>query len=332
MKIEMHAESKTYPIYLERGILKKAKEYIGRSGKVFLISDDGVPEQWRNLLQKQYPSASMYVFKNGEASKNFDTLQDILKAMQKAHVSRKDSVIALGGGVVGDMAGFASAIYMRGIPYINIPTTSLSQIDSSIVGKTAIDFNGVKNYVGAFWQPDMVLVDPEVLTTLTPRHFHNGLAEAVKEGLIKDEKLFEIFERDDYVDHIDEIIARCLNIKKNVVEHDEKETGERKLLNFGHTYGHGLESYFGMDGYYHGECVGLGMLKILNNKEIKDRLVKVLERLQLPVTCEYDADAVFQLMMNDKKADHDHISIVQVDEIGNGYVEDWSNEKIRERL
>lgn len=332
MKIEMHAESKTYPIYLERGILKKAKEYIGRSGKVFLISDDGVPEQWRNLLQKQYPSASMYVFKNGEASKNFDTLQDILKAMQKAHVSRKDSVIALGGGVVGDMAGFASAIYMRGIPYINIPTTSLSQIDSSIGGKTAIDFNGVKNCVGAFWQPDMVLVDPEVLTTLTPRHFHNGLAEAVKEGLIKDEKLFEIFERDDYVDHIDEIIARCLNIKKDVVEHDEKETGERKLLNFGHTYGHGLESYFGMDGYYHGECVGLGMLKILNNKEIKDRLVKVLERLQLPVTCEYDADAVFQLMMNDKKADHDHISIVQVDEIGNGYVEDWSNEKIRERL
>ena len=105
MKIEMHAESKTYPIYLERGILKKAKEYIGRSGKVFLISDDGVPEQWRNLLQKQYPSASMYVFKNGEASKNFDTLQDILKAMQKAHVSRKDSVIALGGGVVDDMAG-----------------------------------------------------------------------------------------------------------------------------------------------------------------------------------------------------------------------------------
>ena len=178
----------------------------------------------------------------------------------------------------------------------------------------------------------MVLVDPEVLTTLTPRHFHNGLAEAVKEGLIKDEKLFEIFERDDYADHIDEIIARCLNIKKDVVEHDEKETGERKLLNFGHTYGHGLESYFGMDGYYHGECVGLGMLKILNNNEIKNRLVKVLERLQLPVTCEYDADAVFQLMMNDKKADHDHISIVQVDEIGNGYVEDWSNEKIRERL
>ena len=208
MKIEMHAESKTYPIYLEREILKKAKEYIGRSGKVFLISDDGVPEQWRNLLQKQYPSASMYVFKNGEASKNFDTLQDILKAMQKVHVSRKDSVIALGGGVVGDMAGFASAIYMRGIPYINIPTTSLSQIDSSIGGKTAIDFNGVKNCVGAFWQPDMVLVDPEVLTTLTPRHFHNGLAEAVKEGLIKDEKLFEIFERDDYADHIDEIIAR----------------------------------------------------------------------------------------------------------------------------
>lgn len=332
MEIVMHAKSKTYSIYLERGVLRKASELIGRQGRVFIVSDDGVPEKWQTLLHEQYPDSSMYVFKNGEASKNFDTLQDILKSMQEAHVSRKDTVIALGGGVVGDMAGFASAIYMRGIPYVNIPTTSLSQIDSSIGGKTAIDFNGVKNCVGAFWQPDMVLVDPEVLETLTPRHYHNGLAEAVKEGLIKDEKLFEIFEKDDYNDHIDEIIERCLNIKKDVVEHDENETGERKLLNFGHTYGHGLESYFGMDGYYHGECVGLGMLIILDDQQIKERLQKVLERLDLPTTCEYDADKVFELMKNDKKADHDHISIVQVDEIGKGYVEDWSMDKVREKL
>lgn len=331
MKIEMHATSKTYPIYLERGILKDAKKYIG-DRNIFIVSDSGVPMQWLALLKKHYPNASSYIFEQGEAHKNFDTLQEILKAMQEAHVSRKDTVVAIGGGVVGDMAGFAAAIYMRGISYINIPTTSLSQIDSSIGGKTAIDFNGVKNSVGAFWQPDMVLVDPDTLETLPKRHFYNGLAEAVKEGLIKDEKLFELFESDSYVDHIDEIIERCLYVKKEVVENDEKENGERKLLNFGHTYGHGFESYFGMDGFLHGECVGLGMLTILNNDLIKQRLIKVLERLHLPTSCTYDADEVMHIIQNDKKANHDSITIAQVDEIGHGHLEEWSMEKVRGKL
>lgn len=332
MEIDVHAGSKSYPVYLERGVLKQAHDRIGRDGHIFMVSDDGVPEKWRRILMEQYPDASMYVFPNGEASKNFDTLEQILKAMQEAHVSRKDTVIALGGGVVGDMAGFASAIYMRGIPYINIPTTSLSQIDSSIGGKTAIDFNGVKNNVGAFWQPDMVLVDPDTLETLPPRQFHNGLAEAVKEGLTFDPDLFAIFEKDDYADHIDEIIERCLNIKKNVVEHDEKETGERKLLNFGHTFGHAYESFYGMNGYLHGECVGMGMMTILNNQELKDRLQNVLERLDLPVSCNPNRRQIFELMKEDKKADHDHITIVQVDEIGKGHLEDWSMDQIREKL
>lgn len=332
MEIEVNTNSKKYKIYLERGILTHAKDFIGRSGQVFIVSDDGVPKKWQNMLKEQYPEASMYIFENGEAHKNFETLQDILKAMQEAHLSRKDTVIALGGGVVGDMAGFAAAIYMRGISYINIPTTSLSQIDSSIGGKTAIDFNGVKNCVGAFHQPDMVLVDTDVLETLTDRQYNNGLAEAVKEGLIKDAQLFEIFEKDDYNDHIDEIIERCLRIKKDIVEHDEKETGERKLLNFGHTYGHAFESYFGMNGYLHGECVGLGMMTVLNDSVIKERLKKVLERLNLPAECKYDADKVFEIMKNDKKADHDHISMIQVDEIGKGYIEDWNYKKVREKL
>lgn len=332
MEIDVHAKSKTYPIYMERGILVRAGEVIGRNGHVFIVSDDGVDVRWRELLKSQYPDASMFVFANGEANKNFDTLQKILAAMQQAHVSRKDTVIALGGGVVGDMAGFASAIYMRGIPYINIPTTSLSQIDSSIGGKTAIDFNGVKNSVGAFQQPDMVLIDLDVLSTLPERHFHNGLAEAVKEGLIKDPKLFSIFEKDDYEEHLEEIIERCLRIKKEVVENDEKETGERKLLNFGHSYGHAFESYFGMNGYYHGECVGLGMLTVLDNQEIKDRLLNVLKRLELPTQCTYEPDKILELMKTDKKTDHDHITIVQVDEIGKGYLEDWSFEKAGKKL
>lgn len=332
MKIEVKTKERDYSVILQRGILASASSLIGRQGHVFLISDDGVPAKWRDLLSQQYPDASMFIFQNGEASKNFDTLQQILKAMQEAHLSRKDTVIALGGGVVGDMAGFASAIYMRGIRYINIPTTSLSQIDSSIGGKTAIDFNQVKNSVGAFWQPDMVLVDPDTLSTLTPRHYHNGLAEAVKEGLIKDADLFAIFEKDDWNDHIEEIIERCLMIKRDVVEKDEREGGERKLLNFGHTFGHAYESYFGMNGYYHGECVGLGMMTVLNHQEIKERLAKVLTRLELPVTCKADPEKIYELMLQDKKADHDHITMIQVDEIGSGYLEDWTLEQVKERL
>jgi 3-dehydroquinate synthase len=332
MEINVHAESKEYSIYLERGLLSRAKELIGREGHVFMVSDDGVPEVWRGMLTKQYPDSVMYIFKNGEASKNFNTLQDILKAMQNAHISRKDTVIALGGGVVGDMAGFAAAIYMRGIHYINIPTTTLSQIDSSIGGKTAIDFNGIKNSVGSFLQPDMVLVDPDTLTTLPGRHFHNGLAEAVKEGLIRSEALFEIFERDDPEAHIDEIIERCLRIKKEIVEKDEKEQGERKLLNFGHTFGHAYESYYGMNGYYHGECVGMGMITVLDNEDIKERLKTILIRLDLPVSCNPDKKKIMNLIQSDKKADHDHITVVQVDRIGHGYLEEWDMKKIGEKL
>ncbi len=332
MKITVHTKTKEYPVIQERGILKRAEEVIGRSGHVFLVSDDGVPEQWRKILQEQYPEAHMHVFANGEQSKNFDTLKTLLEDMLEHHVSRADTVIALGGGVVGDLAGFAAASYMRGIAYVNIPTTTLSQIDSSIGGKTAIDLNGHKNCVGAFWQPDMVLVDTEVLDTLSPRHYSNGLAEAIKEGLTFDEELFAVFEKDDYREHIDEIISRCLNIKKNVVEHDEREAGERKLLNFGHTIGHAYESSHGLNEYLHGECVGMGMMAIMNNEELKSRLAAVLQRLHLPVSCESDPEEVFRLLLNDKKADHGRITIVQVDEIGKGYLQDISTEDLREKL
>ncbi|MDY3930796.1 MAG: 3-dehydroquinate synthase [Erysipelotrichaceae bacterium] len=332
MEIEVKTKQKQYTVMLERGLLQKASSLIGRHGHVYLVSEDGVPAAFRNTLQQQYPEAAMYVFPHGEQSKNLTTWQQILKDMLEHDLGRKDTVIALGGGVTGDMAGFAAAAYMRGIPYINIPTTSLAMIDSSIGGKTAVDFNGVKNSIGAFWQPDLVLVDPDLLAPLPVRHLHNGLVEAVKEGLTFDPQLFAIFEHDDYLDHIDEIIARCLQIKRDVVEQDEREGGIRKLLNFGHTYGHALESYFGLNGYYHGECVGMGMMMIMNNPELKIRLQAVLERMNCPVSCTYDPEAVYQLLCHDKKADHDHVTIVQVDEIGKDHLEDWPLPKLKERL
>ena len=331
MKLDVHTKNSTYPIYVERGILNRAGELVGRTN-VFLISDDGVPEQWRNALQRQFPDAPMHVIPQGEGSKCFEVLQDVLNDMLDHHLSRKDTVIALGGGVVGDLAGFAAAVYMRGIRYINIPSTMLSMVDSSIGGKTAVDFHGIKNCVGAFWQPSMVLVDADVLSTLNPRLLHEGMAESIKMGMTHDAELFEIFEREDYMDHIDEIIERSLLVKRGVVERDERESGERKLLNFGHTYGHAYESYYELNRYLHGECVAMGMMTVLKNQELKKRLETVLNRLQLPTGCDADKEEICQLVNSDKKADHGTVTMVQVDELGKGKLENWDAEMIRKGI
>ena len=331
MKLKVNTAGKPYDIIMEHGLLSHVRDYIS-AAHPFLISDDGVPEKWRSLLQSQFPDSPMHVFPQGEGSKCFETMQEVLADMLDHHLSRKDTVIALGGGVVGDLSGFASASYMRGISYINIPTTMLSMVDSSIGGKTAIDFHGVKNCVGAFWQPSLVLIDPEVLSTLSPRLLHEGLAESVKMGLTHDRELFELFEQDDYLDHLDEIIERSLKVKRGVVERDERESGERKLLNFGHTFGHAFESYHELNRYLHGECVAMGMMTAVKDPALKQRLANVLQRLELPLSCDYETEAIVRLVKNDKKADHDTVTIVQVDEPGHGYTEDWDEETIRKAL
>ncbi len=221
--------------------------------QIFILSDDAVPKCHQQTVQQQFPDSYLHIVKHGEGAKSFAVLEDCLTQMLRQNFSRKDLVIALGGGVIGDLAGFVAATYMRGIDFINIPTTTLSQIDSSIGGKVAINLDGIKNCVGAFYQPKMVLIDPLVLNTLPKRHFYNGLVEAVKAGLIQDEELFTLFERDEL--DIEQIIYRSLLVKKYVVEQDETEQGLRKILNFGHTIGHAYESYYQLHDYYHGECV-----------------------------------------------------------------------------
>ncbi|NCB33983.1 MAG: 3-dehydroquinate synthase [Erysipelotrichia bacterium] len=329
--MSIHTNQRDSDILLEHGILNHVRSLAGEVGSVFLVSDDGVPEEYRRCIIDQYPDAVSFVFPQGEASKNADNWQRGLGIMLEHHFSRNDTVIALGGGVVGDLAGFIASTYMRGVRFINIPTTVLSQIDSSIGGKTAIDMNGIKNCAGAFWQPAMVLIDPDTLKTLPARQIQNGLAEAVKEGMTSDPDLFEIFEQDDYQDHMDEIIERCLNIKKAIVEHDERESGERRILNFGHTYGHAYES-IGHGRYLHGECVAMGMMTMMENGQVKERLQKVLQRLNLPIACDVDPRETALLIQNDKKADHDHVTVVRVTEIGRGFAENWTMEQIRKGL
>ena len=331
MKLTVHTKGSAYDIVLEHGILNHVREYV-KDGHFFLISDEGVPEQWRDILQRQFPESRMHVIPQGEGSKSFEVLQEVLSDMMEAGLSRKDAVIALGGGVVGDLSGFASSLYMRGIRYINIPTTMLSMVDSSIGGKTAVNFHGVKNSIGTFWQPSLVLIDPDVLSTLSPRLLHEGLAESVKMGLTHDRELFELFESGDVNEHLDEIIERSLKVKKGVVERDERESGERRLLNFGHTYGHAFESYYGMDRYLHGECVALGMMKVIRNEALKERVKAVLENLDLPVSCAYDTETIVSLVLKDKKADHGEVSFVQVDEPGKGRIILCREEEIRKGL
>ena len=330
MIIPVKTEQRNYSVIVEKGVLRRLKEYVGERD-VFVVSDQGVPTQWLDMIFAQYPDAKSFIFKDGEASKNWNTLEELLKKMMEAELKRGDIVIAIGGGVVGDMAGFASSIYMRGIEYVNIPTTTLSQIDSSIGGKTSIDFCGVKNSIGTFWQPSLVLADLSTLETLSSRHFYNGLVEAVKVGLIYDEELFKIFEQDDYTSHLEEIIVRSIEAKKKIVEEDERDNGIRQILNFGHTFGHGLEAYH-QGNYLHGECVGMGMMMVLKDEGIKERLQDVLSKLKIPTTCTYDPETVFEYIRKDKKSNKDFVNVIQVNEVGHAEIEKWSYEQIHRRL
>ena len=315
MIIPVRLNQSSYDIYLERGCLQRAGELLDLDRRVLIVTDEGVPASYAKAVAEKSADPHIETVPAGEASKSFEMLQKILSRMLALRFSRKDCVVAVGGGVPGDLAGLAAAVYMRGIDFYNIPTTVLSQVDSSIGGKTAIDLDGIKNIVGAFYQPKRVLIDPDVLGTLPKRQISNGLAEAVKMSLTSDVGLFTLFEKDDPLNHIDEIIERSLRIKAAVVEADEKESGLRRVLNFGHTIGHGIEAYEGLHGLYHGECVALGMIPMCSGP-VRSRLIPVLKKLDLPVSCPVDDARVCEAIAHDKKAADDMVTAVRVDEPG----------------
>ena len=315
MTIHMNLGEDSYDILVERGLLTKAHEHLNLNRRVLVVTDTGVPAEYAETVAALCKESVICTVEMGEASKSLEGFGTLLSAMLENGFSRKDCVVAVGGGVVGDLAGFAASAYMRGIDFYNIPTTLLSQIDSSIGGKTAINFGGVKNIVGAFYQPKKVLIDPDLLKTLPPRQISNGLAEAVKVALTSDEVLFGIFEREDIQSHLDEIIVRSLMVKKDVVEQDEREAGLRKILNFGHTVGHGIESSGGMAELYHGECVALGMLPMCG-EEIRPRVIQVLKRCGLYRVMAYDWDKIAEAAFHDKKADGATVTVTTVSEIG----------------
>ena len=233
MTIRMELGERSYEIVLERGCLKKAGSLLALDRKALIITDDGVPEEYAKTVARACKDPVIETIPQGEGSKSFPVLERLLSKMLAAGFTRSDCVVAVGGGVVGDLSALAAALYMRGIDFYNIPTTLLSQADSSIGGKTGIDLDGVKNIVGTFSQPKKVLIDPDLLATLPPRQVAAGHAEIVKAGLIADAELFSLYESGE-VD-VAEALRRALLVKKRVVEEDEREGGLRRILNFGHT-------------------------------------------------------------------------------------------------
>ena len=303
-----------YNIYLERGFLAKAGRVLNLDRSVLIVTDSGVPEIYTETIAEQCKNPVIVIIPKGEASKNFENFKMLLTQMVKEGFTRTDCVVAVGGGVVGDLAGFVASSFMRGVDFYNIPTTVLSQVDSSIGGKVAIDFCGYKNIVGAFYPPKAVIIDPETLKTLDERQVSNGLAESVKMSLTSDKELFSLFEKDGL--DIDLVIEKSLKIKKSVVEEDEKEQGLRKVLNFGHTLAHAVESQSNLSDIYHGEAVAIGMIPMCS-EEVRERLLSVLKKLNLPTEFPIDKERVIEAVSHDKKADGSDITVITVPEIGN---------------
>ncbi|WP_295088543.1 3-dehydroquinate synthase [Ruminococcus sp.] len=320
--------SHPYDVLIERGGIAKSGEYISKvtnSRKAAIITDDIVEKlHLQTVLDSMKASGfecSVFSFPNGEPSKCLANLGNIYDFLCESNITRSDIIVALGGGVVGDITGFAAASYLRGVEFVQIPTTLLSQVDSSVGGKTAIDIPGGKNLVGAFKQPALVICDSDTLKTLPPEVLSEGMGECIKYGMIRDEKLFELMEshRLENLDEImDEMVYRCVDIKREVVENDEFDRGERMILNFGHTLGHALEGWHNYTNYAHGAGVAAGMCMITDKlaPKISERLKKCCEAYNLPTGSDIPMSELLPFCSKDKKNEKKNINYIVCKEVG----------------
>ena len=315
MKLTINCKTYSYDVIIQRNIINNVSEYLSLQRKVLILTDDGVPSEYVLKISSQCLNPIIVTVKQGEQSKNIDNYQLVMKTLIEHGFTRTDCLVSIGGGVVGDLGGFISSTYMRGIDFYNIPTTLLSQVDSSIGGKTAIDYNGIKNIIGSFYTPKCVLIDPNTLKTLDKRQLHAGLVEAIKMACTCSSSLFEIISKSKNLENdIDEIIFQSLQIKQKIVEEDLEEKGLRRVLNFGHTLGHIIESASNYN-LLHGECVGIGMLSFSSDKARK-QIKKLLKKYNLPTSYVLSLKDIEEYLIHDKKKTGDYIWIVSVENIG----------------
>ncbi|NLY19343.1 MAG: 3-dehydroquinate synthase [Clostridiaceae bacterium] len=347
-KLDVRLAHKTYPIFIGNGLFQKSfsmlKQFINKR-KAIIITDSNLKASCgcnlMEILGNNGIDAKMCVIPAGESSKSLDELTKLYSFFANFGITRSDYIIALGGGVTGDLAGFAASTWLRGTGFIQIPTSLLAMVDSSIGGKVAVNMPFGKNLVGSFYHPEAVLIDPLLLKTLPDRHFADGMAEVIKYGCIDDNELFVRLERlsnrKDIMKHIEDIIYICCDIKRRIVEMDERESNTRMVLNFGHTFGHAVESYYNYKKYTHGEAISIGMVFIaeLSHKlgyckeEVVERLKKLLEKTGLPVRLpDMKPKDVITTVLTDKKARTDNINLVLIKDIGNVVIEKFPKDRI----
>ena len=330
MKTITVSASRTYDIRIGHGLLTTLGEAVrdlGKVEKVFLVSDTQVYPLYGGAAEASLKAAgysvSSFVFPAGEESKNGETFLKLLNALAQAGLSRSDLLVALGGGVVGDLAGFAAACYLRGIRFIQIPTTLLAAVDSSVGGKTAIDLPSGKNLAGAFYQPSLVLCDLDALDTLPEDIFRDGCAEVIKYGVLYDPELFSQLETSGLNFDREAVIARCVALKRDVVMEDEKDTGSRMMLNLGHTFGHAVEAHSRFT-LSHGKSVAIGLAIIARasasmgicSEADAARIVSVLKAFGLPVQAQYTAEALLPYLLSDKKRSGGTVNLILPEAIG----------------
>lgn len=317
-------------VTVKKGCAFRAGRYMDLDRKVLIVTDSGIPGAYVGAVSSQCRDPHIAVLPAGEGIKSFENLEKLLSVMLQSGFDRYDCVVSVGGGTVSDLAGFAASCYMRGIDFYSIPTTVLAMADASVGGKTGIDFEGAKNTVGAFHAAKKVLIDTSLLETLDERQFRSGLAECVKVGAALCPELFELFESSGPEESIDKIVKLAVSAKLRVTEEDPREHGTRRVLNFGHTIGHAVESAEGLGNLLHGECVSIGMIPMCE-PAVRERVRMVLSSLSLPVSCDTGIEEIGKFLAGDKKKHGDRYNAVILEDIGKYRFESLSAEEILSR-
>lgn len=332
---------RSYPIIIKKGLLDEVNleiKKIYKGKRIFILTDNNVNSHYgdkvkSSLINDGY-DVDLMSLEPGEETKSFNTLPLIYNRLLDFKLTRSDLIIVLGGGVIGDLGGFVASTFLRGVSFVQIPTSLLAQVDSSVGGKVAVDLERGKNLVGSFYHPKLVLIDPNVLNTLSDRFFRDGMAEVIKYGCIKDKEFFYFLKglktKEEVMNNIEKIIHKCCFIKKCVVENDEKDTGERMLLNFGHTLGHAIETYYNFKKFSHGEGVAIGMYTIskiseekgLTKSGVSKDIKEILTQYSLPYEVNIEEKSeILDTISLDKKNIDNVLKVVLLKEIGESFLE-----------
>lgn len=326
--INIKIENTNYDVIIKENIINELNTYIDKNENVFIISDDNVANHYLDSVLKQFENSNYFIINSGESSKVMETVINIIAKLDEISADRKTLIIALGGGVVGDISGLVAMLYRRGLKYISIPTTTLSQVDSSVGGKVAVNYLNSKNLIGGFYHPSLVLIDINTLKTLDQRNFNAGLIEAVKMGLTSNKYLFDLILNKDVNENLEEIIFEAIKIKASIVKADQYDFGIRNILNFGHTLGHAIEMKYNI---IHGEAVLIGMINSLISNYIKNDLLKIAKKFNINTNIKLSSE-LYDLIVKDKKINKQTINLVNVYEIGSGYLKSYPINFLKELL